>query len=76
MAVIQLEIDETLIRAVGTEAVKKFIERQISHLRLEHLGKGVASVIQQSGVDHQTEVENARREAWQEMKGEYLKGVV
>ncbi len=52
MAVIQLEIDETLIQAVGTQAVKTFIERQISLLRLEHLGQRVANAIQQSDVDH------------------------
>ena len=74
MAVIQLEVDETLIRAVGTQAVKTFIERQISLLKLEHLGKRVAEAIQHSDVDHQAEVEGARQEAWQEMKWEYLKG--
>ena len=73
MAVIQLEVDETLIRAVGTQAVKTFIERQISLLRLEHLGKRVANAIQQSGVDHHSEGEGARQEAWQEVKGQYLK---
>ncbi len=74
MAVIQLEIDETLIQAVGTQAVKTFIERQISLLRLEHLGQRVANAIQQSGVDHSAEVEGARQEAWQEAREEYLQG--
>jgi hypothetical protein len=68
MAVIQLEIDETLIRSVGTEAVKRFVERQLSLLRLEHLGKTVARAIQHSDVDHHAEVQGAREEAWQEMK--------
>lgn len=75
MAVIQLEIDETLIQALGAEAVKDFMERQLSLLKLQHLGERVAGAIRQSGVDHPAEVEAAREEAWEEHKEEYLKGL-
>lgn len=75
MAVIQLEIDETLIHAVGASAVKTFIERQLSLLRLKHLGERISEAIQQADVDHGAEVEGARQEAWQELRGKYLKDV-
>jgi hypothetical protein len=75
MTVIQLEIDEGLIQALGAEAVKEFMERQLSMLRLEHLGGKIADAIRQAGLEHQVEVEEARQEAWQEYKGKYLKDV-
>ena len=74
MAVIQLEIDEGLIQAVGMQAVKKSIERQLALLKLEYLGGKISEAIRQSGFDHEKEVEEAREEAWQEYKEKHLKG--
>jgi len=75
MAVIQLDIDEKLIQAVGAQAIREFIDRQLSLLRLEYLGEKISSAIRKSGMDHQAEVEAAREEAWQEYKEKFLKDV-
>lgn len=73
MAVIELKVDDGLVREVGTQAVKAFIDRQLSVLQLECLGEKVSAAIRQSGVDHHAEVEGAREEAWQEYGRGHLK---
>jgi hypothetical protein len=76
MSVIQLEIDETLIQAVGLQTVKTFMERQLSLLKVKYLGEKISAAIHQAGIDHPQEVEAARQEAWQEYKATYLKDIV
>ena len=75
MAVIQLDIDESLLQAVGAQEVRAFMERQLALLRLKYLGGRVAAAIEQSGVDQAVEVERAREEAWQELKVKVLEGI-
>ena len=72
MHVIQLEIDDTLIQAIGLQAVKTFMERQLTLLRVQYLGEKIAAAIQQAGINHQQEVKEARQEAWQEYKDKYF----
>jgi hypothetical protein len=49
MSLIQLEIDDTLIQAIGLQAVKTFMERQLTLLRVQYLGKKITTA--QSGDD-------------------------
>ena len=72
MGLIQLEIDDTLVQAIGLQAVKTFIERQLTMLRVQYLGEKIAAAIQQAGINHQQEVKEAREEAWQEYKDKYF----
>ena len=72
MSVIQLDIDETLVQAIGVRAIKAFIERQLSLLRVQYLGEKMTQAMQQAGFDHDKEVKEARQEAWQEYKAKYL----
>jgi hypothetical protein len=72
MSVIQLDIDETLIQTIGLQAIKAFIERQLSLLRVQYLGEKMSHDIRQAGFDHDKEVEEVRQEAWQEYKSKYL----
>ncbi len=64
--VIQLEVDDALLQQIGSSAVRTFIERQLSLLRLQYLGKRIAKEIQQSGLDHELELAEAREDAWRE----------
>jgi hypothetical protein len=48
MSLIQLEIDDTLIQAIGLQAVKTFMERQLTLLRVQYLGEKIAAAIQTS----------------------------
>ena len=73
MAVIQLEVDDALMKSVGAEAVKAFMERQLSLLRLKHLGDKVAGAIREVGFDHDSAVEESREEAWREHRAKYVK---
>ena len=75
MAVIQVEIDDALAQAVGIRAVEDFIARQLSVLRLRHLGEKISEAIRESGIDHDAEVNAARQEAWREYKEKHLKDV-
>ncbi len=72
MSVIQLDIDETLIKTIGVQAIKEFIERQLSLLRVQYSGEKISQDIKEAGFDHDKEVEEARQEAWQEYKSKYL----
>ena len=74
MRVIELEVDDTLVQEVGAETVKAFMVRQLSLLRLRCLGDKIAAGIHESGMDHRSEVQEARGEAWQEYKERHLKG--
>jgi hypothetical protein len=72
MSLIQLEIDDTLIQTIGLQAVKTFMERQLTLLRVQYLGEKIAAAIQQAGINHKQEVKEARQEAWQEYKTKYF----
>jgi hypothetical protein len=76
MSVIHLEIEDTLIQEIGAKTVKAFMERQLSLLRLQYLGDHIAKEIQQSGFNHQQEVNEARQEAWEEYKEKHLQDVL
>ncbi len=75
MAIIQVEIDDALAQAVGIRAVEDFIDRQLSFLRLRHLGERISEAIRKSGIDHDTEVDAARQEAWREYKEKHSRDV-
>ena len=72
MSLIQLEIDDTLIQTIGLQAVKTFMERQLTLLRVQYLGEKIAAAIQQAGINHKQEVKESRQEAWQEYKTKYF----
>ena len=72
MGLIQLEIDDTLVQAIGLQAVKTFMERQLTLLRVQYLGEKITVAIQQAGINHQQEVKEARQEAWQDYKDKYF----
>ena len=72
MSVIQLDIDDTLVRTIGLQAIQEFMESQLSLLRVQYLGDKITQAIQQSGFEHEKEVEKARLEAWEEYKAKYM----
>jgi hypothetical protein len=76
MSVIQLDIDDALIRSVGAKAMKAFIEQQVAILRLKYQGEHLARTMRESGVDHDKEVSEARQEAWDEYKAACLRDLV
>jgi hypothetical protein len=76
MSVIQLEIEDTLIQQVGAKTVKEFMEQQLSLLRLQYQGERIAQKIQESGIDHHSEVDEARQEAWEEYKAGHLQDLL
>ncbi len=68
MSLVQLEVDDMLIQAIGLQTVQDFFERQLAMLRLKYLSDEIVSAIRQAGMDHFAEVEAARKEAWLEAK--------
>jgi hypothetical protein len=76
MSIIQLDIDDSLLQSIGATAIKTFIEQQVALLRLQYQGDHIAQHIQQSGIDHDQEVNDARQEAWDEYKATHLQDVL
>ena len=72
MSVIQLDIDDILVRTIGFQAIQEFMESQLSFLRVRYLGDKIEQAIQQSDFEHPKEVEAARLEAWEEYKAKYM----
>ena len=72
MSIVKFNIDDILVKTVGLKAIEKFIEQQLSYLRLQYLGEKISSIIKEEGFDHSKEVEEARQEAWLEYKSKYL----
>ncbi len=72
MSVIQLDIDDALIQTMGVQAIRAFMERQVSLLQVRYLGEKISRDIEQAGFDHGKEVEAARRQAWREYKTKNL----
>lgn len=72
MSVIQLEIEEPLVHEMGIQAIREFMERQLTYLRLQYLGAKMSTAIHNARFDHAKEVAEARQEAWQEYKQAHL----
>jgi hypothetical protein len=71
MTVLQFEIEDQLIQHIGISTIQEFLEQQLALLRVTYLGEKISQVIQQSGIDHAQEVEEARQEAWHDYKTKY-----
>jgi len=76
MSVIQFEVDEKLIKEVGLKNVKDFLQKQLVLLRLQYLGDKISKSIQESGIDHEKELEEVRAETWQDYKDKHLKDIL
>lgn len=76
MSTIQLEIEDTLIKAVGVDTIKDMLEWQISRLKVKYLGDKISAEIDQAGIDPAHEIEEARKEAWEEYKATHLKNIL
>jgi len=72
MKTININIEDQLIHEIGIKSVKEFIEHQLSLLRFKYLGEMISETIRQSGINHRQEVEEARQEAWNDYKTQYL----
>jgi hypothetical protein len=72
MSTLQFKIDESLVQAMGMEAIQGFVERQLVFLHTKYLGETIARAIEETGFSHEKEVEAARQEAWQEYQSKYL----
>lgn len=72
MNTMEFKVDETLVQALGMEAIHGFVERQLVLLHTKYLGETIAQAIEETNFDHEKEVEGARQEAWQEYQSKYL----
>jgi len=68
MTVLQFEIEDQLAQNLGIQMIKNYLDRQLTFLKVLYLGEKVSKIIQQSGIDHAKELEEARQEAWEEYK--------
>lgn len=64
--------------AVPVFTIKTFIEQQVAILRLQYQGEHISHTINvnETGIDHDKEVSEARQEAWDEYKAIHLGDLV
>ena len=65
MTMIQIPVAEDLISAMEQRAVEDFLQKQTQVLRLQLLAERLDKSIVDSGVDWDSELETARKEAWE-----------
>ena len=70
-----MEIDDTLIQTIGLQAVKTFMERQLTLLQVQYLGEKNCSSYSTNWNKPSEEVKEARQEAWQGYKTKYLMNI-
>lgn len=66
MTTIQVEIKDDLATALGLEAIQKHFQKEMEFLEIELLAKKMNDSIKKSGIDWEMELENARKEAFEE----------
>lgn len=73
MIKIEVEVSPEIVNKFGVEALRQRLQRTIELEELAMLAQKIDREVKAAGLDYTTLVEQARKEAWQEMKEKYLK---
>jgi hypothetical protein len=68
MTTIQIEIKDSLAQSLGLKAIQEHFRRELELLEIELLAQKLNKSITTSGIEWDTELENARSEAYAEYK--------
>jgi hypothetical protein len=65
---LQLNISEDLVQMFGISALQTYMQKRLEMLKLQLLADKIGFAIAESDMDWELELENARKEAWNEHK--------
>lgn len=72
MTIISFEVDDDIVKLMGLNSVKDYLQKQISLLKLEYLSKEIENYIIKSELNFEDEMEKVREDVWKENKSKYL----
>jgi len=76
METIKIYVEDKIAKSVGLRTIKERMEKEMEYIYYEELANEIKQKIETSKIDNEYELEQARIEAWNEVKSEYLKGIV
>lgn len=68
MKTIKVNIDDKIINRLGLQAINEYLRKEIA--------EDIKKKIDQSGIDNDKELEEAREKAWNEYKENFLKDII
>lgn len=68
MDTIQLSVDEWILKKFGEEMIKEYVNKMISLKKLEFYTDLISKSINMSEEEYEKELEEIRKESWQEYK--------
>lgn len=75
MAKIELDIPEELIRQYGIEAIQERLQKLLDFENLGLLAKQINVEIESAGQNYNSIMEEARVQAWENLRHKYLKDI-
>lgn len=76
MQTIEIQIQDKILQKVGIIAVKDRLLKEIEYLYYEDAAESINKSIQASGINNETELEQARQKSWEQYKNDFLKDVI
>jgi len=76
MKTIKVSIDDKIINKLGLQAIKEYLRKEIEYLYFKEIAEDIRKKIDQSGIDNDKELEEAREKAWNEYKEKFLKNII
>lgn len=76
MTTLTIEVDNSLIKEAGVDSLHDYLEEQLEVYKLHLLGLKMKSAVEESGIDLEKELDEAKEKAWQEYKNENLKDFI
>ncbi len=76
MAVIEINVSDDLLQQIGSDGLKLKMERYLEDIKVQKIVVGIQAAVHEHGLDWETELMQARQQAWQEYKQRYLRGLV
>ncbi len=65
---LQLNISDDLVKMFGLSSLQTYMQKRLEMLKLQLLADKIGFAITESGVNWEFEMENVRKEAWDEYK--------
>ncbi len=65
---LQLNISDDLVQMFGLNSLQTYMQKRLEMLRLQLLADKISVAITESDMDWEFELENARKEVWNEYK--------
>ncbi len=68
MEIIQLGVDEVMLKKLGEEKIKEYLDRMLSMKRLEFFSEIISKRIDMPEEEYEQKLEEIRQESWDEYK--------